>query len=272
MIELLQGTPGSGKSYVAIRRIRWELSRRHYVITNIELSPDWPDRFVSRLLPRKKRLARMAEYRAHLHVAYDPDEIRRVRLPRCGKCYACRHQMKYCTREGRGLMVLDEAHKWLNPRGVDLDETSEELPTIAARERAAKKFRKRLVDFLALHRHHGLNVLLISQDEMNIDPQIRRLIEYNTKVRNLRRVKKLGIPIFPFTLFVAVTRWNDRTKSILQVNRYTLSTRIASAYHSMSVMDSDDGEEELIVLGGGPTRTLHPDTPEGFYRQLQIER
>ncbi len=71
------------------------------------------------------------------------------------------------SKESQTVIVIDEAHIKFNSRGYDLKERLEWL------------------EFLAVTRHIGYDVILITQNDRAIDRQVRGLIEYNFKHRRL---------------------------------------------------------------------------------------
>src|SRR4051812_24856257 len=114
MIAVIEGVPGSGKSFGAVRRIKAALERGQFVGTNVELEYGWAttiarSNFFRRLLRSCDTHA--ASYERRTYVSGELAELMRLRLPSCGKCSNCRRD-RTCRREGRGLMVLDEAHNW----------------------------------------------------------------------------------------------------------------------------------------------------------------
>lgn len=68
--------------------------------------------------------------------------------------------------------------------------------------------------FFVQHRKLGYNFILISQNDRQIDRQIRSLFEYNIIHRKINNFK-IG-KLFPFPVFIAVTYWygvNERLNS-----------------------------------------------------------
>lgn len=247
-INLRTGQPGHGKSYSAVVEIRDALERGQYVATNVPLSEGWAltmarSNWFRRVIPgRCAKLA--AEYERRLYHVDDLRDLRRLRLPKCGSCPGCKRGTG-CRREGRGLAVLDEAHKWLNARTWDADETGQ-----AGTKAEAVRRRLDIVRFFSTHRHYGWNVELITQDEGNLDRQVRSLFETHTHLKNMRRFKVLGIfPIVPFNFFVAVTHWHDNDKTRLGIKTYTLSKSLARCYDTFGAAREDEDADDVIVLG-----------------------
>lgn len=220
-LSLVVGAPGAGKSYYAVRAISQGLQAGKVVATNVALHPDAEARIaganpVRYLIPGRRR--RLAErYAASLFVGEDLRELFALRLHGQG--------------EGRGLMVLDEAHNWMNARAWrDQD-------------------RMEIVRFFTQHRKLGWDVLLITQDELNIDRQVRSLFEYIVRLRNLRNAKVLGIPVVPFNLFLAVWAWNATSAAVVKREAYRLHKPTARLYDTMALSHGlDDAPQDAVWL------------------------
>jgi len=159
--------------------------------------------------------SRRRRFESLVFVSDDLDEILRVRVK--GDPDALPQDL-----EGRADMVLDECHRWLNARMWDSG--------IGMSKDEATRARLKLVAFFSAHRHYGYNVYLITQNLENIDKQIRTLFEYRVSLKNLRRVKVLGVPLFPINVFVALRFWNDSLKTKISVTSFGLDKSIASLY------------------------------------------
>jgi hypothetical protein len=111
--------------------------------------------------------------------------------------------------ESRGVMVLDEAHDWMNSRAWQQDDRME------------------FVRWFSRHRKLGWDVYLVTQYLTNIDSQVRNLCEYHVTLLNLRNgLKVAGVPLCPVNVFLAVWRWNggaaaQQNVSKRNVNRLT---------------------------------------------------
>jgi hypothetical protein len=169
-----------------------------YVATNLALEPDWVERAVNRhplrwLLPgRRRRLAERWHDRSFHAAGHDAlNELLNVRLRGRG--------------EGRGVMVLDEAHHWMNARTWKDED------------------RLRLLRFFSAHRHYGWDVYLLTQDIANIDRQVRALFEYHICLSNVRKFKVAGMPVVPFNLFLARWEWHSASKSVVKRQAYRLN-------------------------------------------------
>lgn len=220
MIVLVTGPPGSGKSYYSVRKIAEAVEAGKFVATNIDLVPDWADRLARRNVLRwlwpGRRAAVAAAFRQRVYVSGDLEELFRLRLRGAG--------------EGRGVMVLDEAHNWMNSRTWKEDG------------------RGPIVRFFSQHRKLGWDIYAITQDELNIDRQVRTLFEYHVRLKNLRNFKVAGIPVVPCNVFLAIWRWNDAAKSIAKRQAYRL-TRVARIYDSMALSHGlEENPDDAIWL------------------------
>ena len=213
MIYLVTGTPGSGKTYYACRRIDQAIAQGKVVVTNVQLSPDWAERIASGIpLARFRRRAvarRAADYRRHLLVIDDVNELLAVRVEG--------------TAEGRWLAVLDEAGGFLDSRSWNDSD------------------RKELVRWCQRHRHYGADVLLITQLPEAIDKQVRQLFEELVRLKNLRNFKVMGIRVFPRSRFVAIHTWNTKDQHVLRRESYGLSKRVARLYSTHQLASDLDG-------------------------------
>jgi len=264
VITLRTGAPGNGKSYGAMRLILGALERGQWVATNIELREGWALtmaklNIVRRLVPGRVR--RTAEdFERRLYVTHSLDEFTRLRLPPCGRCDGCRRSGR-CRKESRGVMVLDEAHNWLNARTWDADESGESV----TRAEAVQK-RQRVNRLFSQHRKLGWDMFLIAQDAADIDKQVRNKFEYRTHLKNMKRWRPFGIPLFPFNLFVENTFWNDTAGSRVSVKTYGLSKRLAQCYDTMATshgLDWDDPTAIYLGAAVGPATADDDDAETG---------
>jgi zona occludens toxin len=199
MIVMVTGPPGNGKSYYALRKLAQALDAGKPVATNVELAPDFARTIarsnpVRRLLRRTDRAAARIERQAY--VSTEPDGL--------SELFALRLRGK---GEGRGVMVLDEAHGWLNARDW------------------SGKGRGDVVRFFSQHRKLGWDVFLIVQDAEMIDRQVRSLIEYHVILRNLKRAKVpvLGIPFAPVNMFLALWTWHGTHRAVVRREVFRLA-------------------------------------------------
>lgn len=230
MITLLQGSPGHGKSYTLVKEIAVTVRKNEPFATNVPLRPDWPEVMASyyTFLPklRKKAVAAKADkYRVLGFVSDDIDELLRVRLAGKG--------------EGRGKLIIDESHRDMN-----------------ARVERTTSNRRKIIGYVSAHRHYGFDVLLATQDEKNIDTQIRGLHEFLSTVRNFKKAPWIGALIW-FNLFLRVTVWNDRAKTKAHVQVYGLSKKLANLYDTHYYAEKDWPADAIILPVGAPCDRPH---------------
>jgi len=236
MIALVTGQPGAGKSYYSVRKIVAALEAGKPVATNVALEDGWAlkaarSNLLTRLVPGRAR-RKADRYERMVLCSDDLDELFRVRLGGKG--------------EGRGAMVLDEAHNWLNSRTWDADETGTKLT-----KAEAVQARLKIVRFFSQHRKLGWDVYLITQDALNIDRQVRSLFEYHVKLKNLRKFRVAGLPVAPCNLFLAIWFWNDSAKTIVKRELYPLNRSVANLYDSWALshgQEDDDLVGDVLVL------------------------
>lgn len=167
-IELFTGTPGSGKSYNALKRIVFNLRIGRIVIAN------FPIKFTPRML--KKGYDKRFYYMTNEEITVENLVV-----------FAIEKGMIDKHKESQCLVVIDEAGGRFNCREY------------------AKSDRAEWIDFFSQHRKLGFTFVLVAQNDKMIDKQIRGFIEYEVKHRKLNR---FGALIFlPVTIFVAVEYW-----------------------------------------------------------------
>lgn len=247
-MTLVTGPPGTGKTWYAIRKIASALLAGKFVATNIQLHDGWAYAIASTNIwlwirrGRKGVLAKAREYERKVFVSGDLTELFAVRLPDCGRCKACKAG-RGCQTEGRGEILLDEAHEWLNARLWDVDHTGAKR----TREEAVEA-RLAVVKFFALHRKLGWNVKLITQSEKRLDNQVRDNFEYHTRLKNMRKFRLLGlVPVVPFNWFVAITFWHASGGERVSIESYFL-TKLADIYDTMARPE--------VTFGGGDERVI----------------
>jgi hypothetical protein len=241
MITLLTGSPGHGKSYTLVREIERTVSKGEPVATNVPLADNWPEVMAKRhvLFGRLRPAAvqRKADaFRKLVMVTDDFPTLLRVRLAGEG--------------EGRGKLILDEAHRWLNTRGYDNGINPDGTPM---KRPEALAVRGKVINHLSGHRHYGLDVILATQSKKAIDTQASDLYEFHSEVRNMRKLPWIGFFI-RFNLFVKITRWNDHSRSKAGVDSYFLSKGLARLYNTHALQDTDWPEDAIV---------LPHDTPPG---------
>jgi hypothetical protein len=244
LIALVTGPPGAGKSYYAVRKAAKALQDGKIVAGNVELREDWPQ-YVARRDPVlwAKPWARARwlgegerSARARFHFTEDLDELFRIRLAG--------------SREGRGVMLLDEAHNWMNARSWSAGD------------------RNRIVRFFSQHRKLGWDVYLIAQQAEMIDKQVRGLFEYHVHLRNLRKARFMGLPLSPVNLFLSVWTWHAATRVVVKREVYPLTWRkkLYSTTATFADLDGEDAAAASIVLPCPPAD--RPASTDGATRSV----
>lgn len=223
MIKLYSGRPGNGKSYHAVDDIYWYLRHGVNIITNIDVDPE--------LIPPIGRRP-MGKY---LYISSSQMSSR----DRFGNFSFLKGLLGFAlnfhiwdedgkTKEGQTVLIIDECQQddllncrtWNNPT------------------------RKEWNDFFALHRHYGINVILITQSMSNIDKQAQKLIQHEIEHRKFGNFN--GFCLFLCKLirreiFVCVTRDCSlkRTPSAARMGaQYMISKKkIYKLYNSYTVVD-----------------------------------
>lgn len=208
-MAIVSGVPGSGKTYYTVRLIAQAVLSGKFVATNVVLSEDWCDRIVKghiKGLSRRQRRKLAARWRSRVVYVESVEELDAIRLGTKG----------WEKRlEGRGVFVLDEAPEFLDSREWNVD----------------KGGRKAAVRFFRVHRKRGWDGYLIAQDSEMVDKHVRALAEYVIVLRNLKRVRWMGIPLAPCNVFLALWRWHGMTGSRpMKKEVFLLSRRIAGLY------------------------------------------
>jgi hypothetical protein len=238
MITLLVGAPGHGKSYTMIKYFEEAVRKGKPVATNLPLSPEWPYVLARRHtfmsgFRKDAVLERADRYRSMVFESASLDDIVRVRMSGKG--------------EGRGLILLDEAHRELNTRTltaqVEVNDAGEAKPMKRA---FAIAKRMKIIAHLSGHRHYGFNVILATQAQKNLDGQASSLYEFVSEVRNFKRLPLVGA-ILRMNIFLKVTRWNDRARTKAGISLYFLNKSLANLYqtHALQMLD---WPKDVIVL------------------------
>lgn len=221
MIFFYSGTPGSGKSLHVAKDIVQKLTiRKQNVITNMTIDYDYIrtskfKKFLSRFFPK------INPYKKNVGKYYYIDNQKLT--PEFLFQYAKKFHVK--GKEGQTLLVLDECQMMFSPTVVKLKCQEDKL------------YRQKWLDFFTQHRHLGYNIILISQFDRLVDPQIRCLFEYNCIHRKVNNFK-IGwvLSLFKLSLFCCVQYWygvNQKTG----VSFYLFSKKYAKVYDSYKKFD-----------------------------------
>lgn len=182
MIYFYSGTPGSGKSYHVAQVIYDALKKGKNVLANFDVSDD--------TIKRKKKTG----YFFNLNNTY-------LTVPNL--VGFCDNFHKYARDgtiiEGQTYIVIDEcsilfdARTWNDPK------------------------RRLWVQFFQQHRKYGYDIFFISQNDRNIDRQIRTMFEYEVKHRKVNNFKLAG-RVLGFlsggALFSTVSYWYKEKERI----------------------------------------------------------
>lgn len=134
--------------------------------------------------------------------------------------YLMRFAMKFHEpeKESQTVIVIDEAHIKFNSRGYNMKERLEWL------------------EFLAVTRHIGYDVILITQNDRAIDRQVRGLVEYNFKHRKLTSmgIKGWFLVFICHKKFVYVKYWyvlNEKVESYF----FNIKKKTAALYDAFAL-------------------------------------
>ena len=146
MIIGFTGTPGSGKTYEAVKKILDNMVKNRVVYTNIEgiFDPECQE-----MIKGYMGFSDLALYR--LLKPLEPDQI----------------QDFWNHVEPGALVVLDEIHKWFSNRDWK-DEKNKQFGYWAS-----------------THRHNGFDLVLITQNIERVDAAVRSLLEWNYVYRKV---------------------------------------------------------------------------------------
>ncbi|MBT1074457.1 zonular occludens toxin domain-containing protein [Geobacter grbiciae] len=275
MIEVQQGTPGSGKSAAAVARAILHLKKGGVVAANFSLVDGWALEVAKRSLLSRFSEKHFLKLASSLHKRfYRVDSLSAIRSidPRAESVGLYQDDGKYS--EGNGLLILDEAQLVFNSRRWDKN--------------------MGWIEFFTQHRKLGWNVILIAHTIEMIDSQIRPLAEYESRFRNLQKLKfpVLGLPMSPFPLFLVIRRYaglGAGASVIADRDLYPLPLWAARLYDSLEVFSQDSwtqdtpprlcGSPPPPLCGGGggvvlpPSRvsSLSPDCLWSKWENQQLE-
>lgn len=170
-IDLYSGTPGSGKSLHAAKRIVDWSRQGKPVITNFEVD--------------------LSKYPKAKQFYVDDDELTPDFLVKFSREY---FEGRKLTKKDEDtiLLVIDECQLIFNSREYQ------------------KKDRKSWIKLFSTHRHLGYHVILIAQMDKMLDKQIRGLIEYefiHRKLSNFGKAGKLLTVALAGEMFTSVQMW-----------------------------------------------------------------
>lgn len=146
MIIGFTGTPGSGKTYEAVKKIIDNLMMGKVIYTNIDgiFDPECQEMIKAYCGLSDLALARQLK-------ALEPEQIENFWM----------HIEPGC------IVVLDEIHKWFSNRDWQAEKN------------------KQFGYWASTHRHHGFDVVLITQNIERVDAAVRSLLEWNYVYRKV---------------------------------------------------------------------------------------
>ncbi|MBV5330634.1 MAG: hypothetical protein JZU65_23890 [Chlorobium sp.] len=252
MIQIIQGTPGSGKSAVATVDMLEFLQAGGVVACNYDLIPGWHHK-LAQTLPRVRwgwldpsKVAASYYSRAFKIGTHDTvfDLSKRLRdIPSVKKDKRGR------ITEGSGRLYIDEGQLLFNTRDYQKN--------------------MGFIEFFTQHRKFGWDVYIIAHTADMIDKQIRGLIEYEARLRNMQKIKIGGlVPLWPYPLFFSIVRYAGIAAgagNIAWRRVYKLRPEYAELYDSMEVFAFNASSREVshqgpadIIASPKPKRVCGP--------------
>lgn len=257
MIEIMQGTPGSGKSAAAVARAILHLRKGGLVAANFSLVDGWADQVSKRLvMSMLSKAHRYEKAKSYYNRFYRVNSLPAIRAldPRTMAEGVYKENGSYM--EGMGLLILDESQLVFNCRNSMSGSKNLDW-----------------VEFFTQHRKLGWNVLLIAHTIEMIDSQIRPLAEYESRFRNMQKVKLpvLGIPMAPLPVFLVIRRYaglGAGASVVADRDLYPLPLWAARLYDSLEVFSGSgwgvDAEPKLC--GNPPEPCVKPVAVPAPYR------
>jgi hypothetical protein len=256
MITILQGTLGSGKSATATAMAFEHLKRGGVVATNFGFVDGWSYELAKHsiwglLSDNLRRKNAASHYRRHFFVN-SLEAVKKINPKDLAERDLQTVEGKY--QEGQGLLILDECQLIFNSR----------------------KWEKNMdwIEFFTQSRKLGWDILLVAHTIDMIDSQIRPLIEFEARFRNLQKVRLpiIGLPLSPIPLFMIVYRYaglGPGASNIAKKDLAPLPLWAARLYDSLLVFSRDGwgnndeprkcGAPPPPPCGGGGAVTPLPD-------------
>ncbi|MCE1226209.1 MAG: hypothetical protein LWW87_06945 [Geobacteraceae bacterium] len=241
MITILQGTLGSGKSATCTAMALDHLKRGGVVATNFGLVDGWSYELAKHSIWGRwsedlRRQNALSHYNRHFHVK-SLNAIKKISPKQLAERDLKTVEGKY--QEGQGLLILDECQLIFNSR----------------------KWEKNMdwIEFFTQSRKLGWDVLLVAHTVDMVDSQIRPLIEFEARFRNLQRVRIpiIGLPLSPFPAFAIVYRYAGLGPGASNVSKKDIAPLplwAARLYDSLQVFSRDGwgGNPEPMKCGAPP--------------------
>lgn len=199
MIYFYSGTPGSGKSLKVSQEVVFKLIKRktNVIACNYNVNYDY--------IRKNPRIVKLNKIRKFFGLKPKKENYKNI-----GKLYTLSLEhttpenfIKYALKfhdvgkENQTLIVIDEAQAILSPTAVKLKCQED------------KYYRQRWLDFFTQHRHLGFDVIIVSQFDRLIDPQVRCLFEYDYVHRKCNNFGLFGLILesLGISLFVQIQKW-----------------------------------------------------------------
>ncbi len=226
MIYFFSGTPGSGKSLRVAREIliATRIRKQNVITVNMPIDVNFirVNRFKKFLKPLFHSIF---GYKKSFDVSYSGmGDITVLRSDEISPAFLFDYAFKNHKRgkESQSILIIDEAQMVLGPTVMKL------------KSQENKTYRVDWLDFLTQHRHLGFDVIIISQFDRLIDPQVRCLFEYNYVHR---KVNNFGVgwilSIFKISLFIQIKMWYG-VRQKMGSEFYTYRKYFSKVYDSYS--------------------------------------
>lgn len=249
MIQIIQGTPGSGKSAVCTVDMLEFLQDGGIVACNYDLVPGWQFKLAQTLTKVQWGMVDGNEIAASYwrrafkigthDTIFELSKIIKERFPE-------KVDKRGRIKEGTARLYIDEAQLLFNSRNY--------------------KENYGFIEFMTQHRKLGWDVYIIAHAEDMIDKQIRFLIEYEARLRNLNKVKPLGLfPICPYPVFLSIVRYagiSAGSGEIAWRRVYRLRPEYASLYDSMEVFAFNESSRHVTQQGAASDCVKPPKKKE----------
>lgn len=226
MIRLVTGPLGTGKSYYGVRKAAQAIREGKMVATNFDLVDDWVGQVVrhGRFFKSSRRVRDRVERFEKRYIRITTmQELMELRVRPEDPWAREVEPGKWVLKEGVLVVLLDEAHRWMNARSW------------------SREGREELLEFFALARKLGMHVYLIAQRAENLDVQVRELFEDHIRLNNLKRSARIaGIPVIPFNFFIAGWRNHAYPDEVVKHERYRLGWE-RRLYDTMDTVSFTEG-------------------------------
>lgn len=218
MIWFYSGTPGSGKSLSAAKAVLEVLTGgKNVIAARMSLYEDK----IYDLLSKKKNLGTITQ------VSYDDV------TPKFFYEYALKNHLP--RKEGQTYIFMDEVQLLLGPTVMKLKSQED------------RNYRRDWLEFMTQHRHLGFHIIMISQFDRLVDPQIRTLFEYNIVHRKINHAGTFGwfLSKLHINLFMRIEKWYGNN-CVLSKEFFRFSKKYASIYDSYSHFSGLLGEHNEV--------------------------